>query len=1131
MNNGKFIQIGIIAFMKFTASQLALAIIISTVTLAGTTRGQEIFERKVSVKGTDESVKKILKKIEKQLSINFTYNPVIISNHDRVNIDFDSVSLHDAIDQLFGYSVRYQSLNDKVIIIPLPGYTASKEDGSSTDTQSVTISGTVVDDQNNGLPGVNVLEKGTTNGTTTDANGNFTLSVDGPNAVIVFSFIGYQTQEVQVNNQTTFNVTLTSDVQTLGEVVVVGYGTQKKETLTGSVSSVSGKELANIPVTNVSQGLAGRLPGVVATSNTGEPGYDGVTLRIRGINTFGDASPLIVVDGVPGRSLERIDPSAIETISVLKDASAAIYGAQAANGVILITTKRGSIGKPSVKFTYNYGNTRPTRLPKMANAAEYATLLNEIDTYAGATPRYTAEEIQKFGDGSDLWRYPNSNYFKETLKPWSAQTYGNVSLNGGSEKFSYFITSSTKHQDAFYRNSATYYNQYDLRANLDVKTSQYITFMMNAYGRMEDRHFPQRGSGEIFNKVMRSKPILPAYWPNGLPGPGMEGGDNPVVLVTDKTGYQKDQRYVLNSDFQLTVKAPWVDGLSASLSASLDKSFTFQKNWSTPWTVYSWDGSAVDGNGDPLLAGSEQGLDDPRLNQYSADNQSILTRAVVNYERKLADVHTIKLMAGVEKIIGKGDNFSAYRRYFISTAVDQLFAGGQDEINNGGTGYKEARLNYFGRANYTFRDKYLAEFVWRYQGSYIFEKSGRYGFFPGVSLGYVLSEESFWDALPFMNFAKIRASWGQTGNDLIDPFQYLSSYSFGTLSFVTNGGSQFNKPLYEGVVSNTGVTWETATQKDIGIDMEFFDGALAVTADYFHNKRTNILAVRNASVPNSAGLKLPDENIGEFENKGFDFNIEYNGRASDVTYSIGLNGVYTKNKVLFWDEPPGAPDYQRSTGSPLASNLYYQAIGIFQNQQEIDAYPHWAGARPGDIIFKDYNEDGVIDGDDRVRHDKTQNPKFTGGLNIKLGYKGFDFSVLFQGAVGGVFYQRTEAGDFGNFLKSYYDSRWTEANPSTSNPRTYNRTGEYWVNQPNTYWLHKTDYVRLKNIELGYTLPYTLTGKYGIENLRLYVNAFNILTYSPDMKDFDPEVLQSANFAGYSYPVNKALNFGVSLTF
>ncbi len=995
--------------------------------------------------------------------------------------------------------------------------------------QQQSVSGKVLDKSGRPLPGVTVVVKGTAIGTVTDNEGNFTLSVPSNAETLQFSFVGMKTQEISIGNQTNFSVSMEEEAIGLEEVVAVGYGVQKKATLSGSVTNVEGEELVKSPVTNVSQTMAGRLPGLVAISNTGEPGYDGATLRIRGLNTFGDASPLIVVDGVPGRSLERIDPATIEDISIIKDASAAIYGAQAANGVILVTTKRGGVGEPTIKLSYNQGFARPTVVPEMADASEYATLLNEIDMYAGREPRYTQDDIQKYRLGNDPWFYPNTDWYAETLRPWSPQNYGNISIDGGTQKIKYFISLSEKSQDGFYKNSGTKYNQYDMKSNFDIEINDYLDLTINTTARMEDRNFPTRSAQDIFRMVMRGKPNLPAYWPNGTPGPDIEYGNNPVVVSTKETGYDRDKNYIFNSDFGVNLKIPGVEGLSLKGNASIDKNFRFRKIWRTPWYLYSWDYESYDNNGDPVLVKGKKGYSEPRLSEDMGDHIDILINGLINYNRTFANAHTINALAGVEKITGKGDVFSAYRRYFISSAIDQLFAGGQEELNNDGSGYKQARLNYFGRLNYSFSDKYLAEFVWRYQASYIFEETSRYGFFPGISLGYVISAENFWkENLGFINFAKIRASYGETGNDLINPYQYLASYSFNELLYIANGGTSFNQALQEGVVPNRGVTWETAIQQNIGVDLQFLNGNLAVTADYFKNKREDILWSRNASVPNTTGMSLPDENIGEVENKGVDFNIEFRKRLNDLSYRIGLNGVYSKNKILFWDEPPGAPVYQQSTGRPIESGLYYQAIGIFEDQAAIDAYPHWNGARPGDIIFEDYNDDKVIDANDRVRNDKSRTPIFTGGLNFGMNYLGFDLSVLFQGAMGGVFYEGTESGDIGNFLNSFYEERWTPENPNSEHPRTFNRGNEYWVNQQSTYWLHKTDYVRLKNIELGYSLPGTLTQRYLIQQLRLYVSAFNLLTFSPDMADFDPE---NTRGDGQNYPLNKIVNVGLSVTF
>ena len=1020
----------------------------------------------------------------------------------------------------------YRNLKVVVVFLMLFPLMAQGQEG--------TIEGLIKDEAGSPIPGANILIKGTSMGTTSDANGMFSIKASGSD-ILVISFIGYKTQEIPAANRTSIDVTLGSDLTTLDEVVVVGYGEQKRATLSGSVSTVGGDEIIKSPATNVSNSLAGRLPGLTAVNTSSEPGNDDAILRIRGVSTFGDANPLIVVDGIPNRSLNRIDPATIESISVLKDASAAIYGAQAANGVILITTKKGKPGKMSVTASFNQGFGRPTRVPEMANSAEYVTLLNEISEYNGNAPLYTPDEIQKFRDGSDPWRYPNTDWFAETLKPWSGQTYGNVSLNGGSESMRYFISASHRTQDGFYYNSGTKYNQYDFRTNLDGDIGKYVTMGIGLYGRMEDRNFPMRSAGSIFRMVMRGKPNLHAYWPNGLPGPDIEYGDNPVVVSTKATGYDHNKTYAINTNFKLTVKIPWVEGLSITGNAALDKGYNFRKRWATPWYLYAWDGQTVDSNGDPVVTRSMKGFDAPRLNQEFGDNQNILLNTLLNYQRTFAERHSINFLLGAEKIEGNTEVFEAARRNFPSTSLDQLFAGALDQfLSNYGTAQNNARLNYFGRVNYSFSDKFLAEFVWRYQGSYLFEESSRFGFFPGISLGYVISEESFWKTgMTAVNYLKIRGSWGQTGNDLIEPYQFLAvydvprSYNNGNpLSF--NDGTRLNLALAESVLSNRNTSWEVATQRNIGIDADLFGSKISIMADYFSNLRDDILWWRNASVPASSGITLPRENIGKTKNNGFDFSIDYRNTAGNVSYTLGMNGGYSKNEILFWDEAPGAPAYQRSTGAPINALVYYNAIGIFQDQEHVDSYPHLSSARPGDVIFEDTNGDGTINANDMVRSDKTDIPRWTGGITLGVRYKGFDFTALLQGAAGAQRYIQTESGTIGNFLKSFHDDRWTESNPNTTTPRTFDRGAEYWASLANTYWLHDTDYLRLKNIELGYSLPSALISQAHIQNVRLYINGYNLLTYSPDMKDFDPEL---GSGDGQGYPLQKIINMGLSVTF
>jgi len=1001
------------------------------------------------------------------------------------------------------------------------------------------------------LAGVTVQVKGSNNYTQTDIDGRFSI-VAPSTATLVFSYVGYENKEQRANSNL-LNVQLAAARGGMDEVVVVGYGTQRKATLTGSVAAVKGAELTKSPSVNVSNSLGGRLPGLVTVTPSGEPGADGSVIRIRGVNTLGNNNPLVVVDGIPGRSLDRIDPATIENISVLKDASAAIYGAQAANGVLLVTTKRGKAGKPVITASFNQGFGRPTVIPKMADAATYASMINEVNEYAGRGPKYSEEELQKYRDGSDPWAYPNTDWFDEVLKPWSGQNYGNVSVSGGSENLRVFAALSARSQDGYYYNSGTKYNQYDFRTNIDANITKDLTLSIDVAGRAENRNYPTRSAGDIFRMVMRGKPNETAYWPNGMPGPDIEYGDNPVVVSTKATGYNHDKLYTVNSNARLTYKIPFIKGLSLTGNAALDKGFNFDKVWQTPWFLYSWDGVTRDASGTPVLEKSQKGFSSPALSEGMIDNQAILINGLVNYETDFGTDHNLKILAGAEKITAKGDFFTAYRRNFTSSLVDQLFAGAPDAfLSNDGAAFKQARLNYFGRVNYAFRDKYLAEFVWRYQGSYIFPEDSRFGFFPGISLGYAISKEPFFaDNVKFIDYLKLRGSWGKTGNDQIPEWQYLSTYGLGgmraqptnpPLPFITDGNLE-NLTLYETLIPNPNATWESAKQGNAGFDMLLFQNRLSITADYFVYKRSDILWARNASVPGTTGLLglLPRENIASVSNRGFDFAISYEDKTNKFGYKIGLNGGYQRNRIDFWDEPAGRPEYQTSTGYPIGSTLYYNSIGIFADEAAVAKYPHWVGARAGDVIFEDVNGDGTIDDKDRIRITKSNIPLFTGGFTAQLDYGGFDFTLLLQGAFGGVRYISTESGEIGNYLQTYAEERWTSSKTDASAPRTFNRGNEYWVGNQNTFWIRKTDYVRIKNIELGYSFGPGLLRKAGLQKLRIYVNASNLLTYAPDMRgEFDPELTGGdrdsptggdVSTAGQGYPLQKIVNGGISVSF
>lgn len=920
----------------------------------------------------------------------------------------------------------YSILSFSLILLQFAGFAQA----------DIEVKGSISNESGEPLEGASIQIKGTKKGVTSGAAGNYVIQAQKGD-VIIFSFLGYEAQEVKIDRQTSLNIVLHKATSSLEDVVVVGYGTQKRATITGSISVVDGKTLQSLPVTSLSNSLSGRLPGLTALNSSGEPGGDGALLRIRGSNTLGNNSPLIILDGIElTNSFDHLDQSDIESITVLKDASSAIYGARAANGVILITTKRGKSGKPTIEFTHNEGFVRPTVVPKMVDAATYAQLMNEIDMYRNRTPRYSEEDIQKYRDGSDPWKYPNTNWYKAIYKPFASQRYDNLLLTGGSEGIKYFVSAGYKYHDAIYKNSATNYSQFNFRSNLDGQVTKNIKLKVDISGVQENNNYPLIGASNIFFSVLRQFPNLPAYWPNGLPGPDVEYGLQPVLIVTDVGGYNKHRAFNIQVNAGVEIKVTMISGLTFNGNIGLFKRFYNFKQWKKPWYVYTWDYQTYDSNNEPLLVKTQKGAADPSLSMSNINNQNTTLNFLVNYEKPWRN-HYLKLLGGVERFTSDMASFNAFRRYFVSTAIDQLFAGGDLDKDNTGTASQTARLNYFGRINYNYQQKYLIEFVWRYDGSYIFPAEKRFGFFPGISAGWKISDENFWkNNVSIINDLKLRASWGKTGNDLITPYQYLASYSLSNRTYVFNTTVEA-KLLSELRIPNPNVTWEVAQQTNIGFDGHMLNNKFFFSFDYFRNLRSNILIQRNASVPSSTGLTLPAENIGKVSNRGFEFEFGFTDRYNDLALQFSLNGGFTKNRIEFWDESPGVSDYQKSTGHPMGSMLLYNAIGIFRDQAAVDKYPHWPGARPGDIIFEDVNNDGQINGLDQVRIFKNNIPTFTGGLSIGVTYKNFYMNALLQYATGAMQIHYVPSGDgWANYLEEDIDGRWTPDNIDAKKPRT-----------------------------------------------------------------------------------------------
>lgn len=1032
-----------------------------------------------------------------------------------------------------------------------------------------TITGNLTDQQTGDpLIGASVFVKGTTSGTVTDFDGNYSLQADDGD-ILVISYTGYATQEITVGPGANYSPALASG-ELLDEVVVVAYGKQKKATVTGAVVGVEGGALEQSPSVNLSASLGGRLPGVVVIQPSGEPGNDNALINIRGQNTLGNSSPLVVIDGIPDRAggLARLSPQDIESISVLKDASAAIYGARAANGAILVTTKRGKSGKPTISYDFNQGFSQPTVTPEMSNAVEYANIMNELPIYqtvpvnewqaasdairstgtydsptAGVgtiNANFSPDAVRQHAEGSDPWGFPDTDWFDDAFRTWAPQSIHNLSVRGGTPAVRYFASLGYTNQEAFYKNTATNYKQYNLRINLDADVSKYITTQIGFTARREDRRYPTQNADAIFRMLMRGRPTEPAVWPNGLPGPDIENGQNPIVITTNATGYQQSPTDYLQANGSVTITNPWIKGLGITFSGAVDNSNVRNRTWETPWQLYFWDRVSFEPDGvTPLLEGSVRSpFTDPRLTQSNAStlNTNLSTR--INYDTKIGG-NNLSLMAGVTRETFTGENFFAFRRDFISTAVDQLFAGGTLNQNTGGSGYDRARLGYYGRAQYDFEEKYLLEFIFRYDGSYIFPQEERFGFFPGVLAGWNITNEDFFN-VGGVDFLKLRASYGQMGNDQVffqgqlQEFAYLSTYGFG--EYPINGVVETT--LREELLANPSFTWERANNFNLGLDAVLFNNRVDVTLEYFLNRRDQILIQETGSTPATSGITtlLPPVNAGEVENRGFEFNLGYNGNPNkEFQWRFGINGGYAQNKVIFMDEIPGAPEYQLMEGKPIGAFLVYESDGVFLNQQEIDAEELdysavTANLLPGDMKFRDVNGDGRIDGDDRVRINDNGTPTFNYGINFTASYKGLDLTMLFQGAAGSSLRVQTESGDIGNYLKWSHDNRWSIDNPSSEHPRLASRGDTYYTGGnygQNTYWLFSKDYLRLRNLELGYTLPASLTDALSLGSLRAYINGFNLITFD-SLDFFDPE---STAGSGVYYPQTRIINFGLNLTF
>jgi len=1119
----------LLLIMRISFTQMMLAVLFAGLTYATDAPGQDLLEKPLSLQVRDKSLKNILTAIENNTSVRFVYSSKAIRAERLTTVNAQNQPLKTVLESLLRpMEVNYRLSGSQIILSQQAESSPAvlqKPESNIIRTTERNLTGLVTDKTGAPLPGVSIVVKGTQQGTTTGSDGQFSLSIPedkgGIPVALVFSFVGYLSQEIIPGSRTSLSVVLEGDNKALEEVVVVGYGTQKKVDVTGSVSTIKGEALTKAPNPNLANSLTGKMTGVITTQQSGKPGFDDPTFLVRGKSTFGDNGALILVDGIE-RSFSRLDPNEIESVTVLKDAaSASVYGARAANGVVLITTKRGKEGKTKISYTGSLGFQTPTIVPKIMDAYDYATYLNIAKVNMGDNPRFTSEQVEQFKNGT----LPSTNWWSEVLKKRAAIQQHNLTLSGGkSEGTKYFISMGVLNQDGLYDLSG--FKRYNLRANIDNQITKDFRLSLDIGARHENLSQSSVGDG-IFSTVIYSKPTERPYTPDNIAAGGLGSngqGLSPIGLAKN-SGYNKTGNDVFQGTLQAVYSPSFIQGLSAKLRYSYDRFFSTAKNFATTYTYYTYD-RAID-KYTKFQSGGGTNLSEGTANDMRSTLQTSLT-----YDRNFGK-HGISSLFLIEKIEYNYQNLQASRVNYISPAIDQIFAGPDLNQKNGGSATQTARLGYVGRVNYNFAERYLFQANFRYDGSFNFPSDKRWGFFPAVSAGWRISEEPFLKNQNLISNLKIRASYGQFGNDRVAAYQYLSGFKFGAGSVI---GNNYQSGITDLGIPNPNITWETATNTDLGLEFGILNGKISGEFDYFYKRTKDILLPRNASVPESFGATLPYENIGIVDNKGLEVVLRYQNQFNKVKLSVEGNVTYAKSKVIYMDEPTDVAERIKRTGQPFDQFFALESAGLFQSQEEIDKAPVQDGngnksIKTGDIRYVDFDGNNVIDGKDIHKVGKSDIPQLIFGLNLSLNYHGFDLTANFQGASGFQQFLRYDPFNLESNALTMFKDSWTPENPDARFPRLY--AGMKQNNrESSSYWLYNASYVRLRNLEIAYTFSnLNLIKKAGISNLRIFASGNNVLTFSK-MKDLDPEApnINPGNNA-YYYPQMKTFNLGLNLEF
>lgn len=1080
---------------------------------------------KLDTKGVKLS--KVFEMIENQSSYRFFYNNKLVSVNQTVQLKTaGAVSVENVLQTaLQNLGLNYKILPNNVIII------APKNEQIA----SGKIKGTVRGSKGGVLPGVTVKIKGLNKGTVTDINGSFEIDVpDG--ATLVFSYLGYQTQEVAVSGKTSLDITLLDDAKGLDEVVVVGYGTQKKTSLTAAISSVSGADIAKAPVANISNTLGGRVSGVISRQSSGEPGSDADRIQIRGIGTTGNSAPLVVIDGIP-MNYDQLNPNDIETVTILKDAAAvAPYGLAGANGVILVTTKRGKAGKLALNYNGYYGFQKATSIPHYLDAYSYATQFNIANKNVGGTATYSDAQLQSYKDGSDPDHFPNTDWINEVISPRDPMTAHNLSFTGGSDKIHFFGGLGYLYQEGVV--NVINFKRYNGTLNVDADVTPTTTVSFDVRGgETMQTHPPGRDGTAIFTDITEIPPILPIKYSNGLAA-------HTMLPSIYNSGYNNKTGNLLNAKFQIEQKLP-LPGLSIKGAYAYEKNNNVGKIWSLPYYFYSLNAT----NGYTKQAA---GPPTPTLSESFNETQNITVQGYLTYNKTFGK-HAVSGLAVFERRTGATDSLTAGRiNYAVNLDELSLGSSNKNDFSNGGLSAKNAQVGWVYRLNYAYAGKYLLELSGRYDGHYYFAPGKRFAFFPAASAGWRLSEEKFIkDNYPWIDNLKLRGSYGKSGNLAGLPFQYLTAYGLGA-SYVLGGTSPYQtQGVFENAQSNPNITWEIAKKFNIGFDLGLFNEKYSLSVDYFRERRSDMLLKPTEVIPVEYGIGISQENAGIMENGGVDVTFGTNHKfANGLKLNTALNFSYAKNKLIqtFENSSTYNNPNRRLTGRALNTQFGLQATGFyeasdFNTNGTLKAglpVPTFGPVAPGDIKYADLagpagpdgkstGPDGKIDVNDNTVIGYPLFPQITFGLNTSLSWKGIDLYMLWQGAANSTYYITGElASPFFNGAKiaDYQLDYWTPDNPNAEFPRL---TPAVITNnsQTSSFWTRNGSYVRLKTFELGYTLPASVLRFIKLQSVRIYVSGQNLLTISSESY-VDPEI---GNNRDRYYLQQKTYTLGLNVGF